>query len=57
MIRVVHVRECPILFILFYDQVWQREVFKLMKNDHFVVFLAVWGLFPKFLGRLRSGLC
>ena len=29
---------------------------ELMKNDQFLVFLAVWVLFPKFLGRLRSGL-
>ena len=42
--------------ILFYDQNWQGEVFKVIKNDHFLVFLAVWGLIPKFLGRLWSAL-
>ena len=26
------------------------------ENDHFLVFLTVWVLFLKFLGRLRSGL-
>ena len=56
MIRVLHVVACPIVFILSYDQSWQRGVFKVMKNDHFLLFLAVWVLFPKFLGRLRSGL-
>ena len=29
---------------------------QLMKNDHFLVFLAPGILLPKFLGRLRSGL-
>ena len=42
--------------ILFYDQNCQGEVFKVVKNDHFLVFLAVWGLIPKFWGRLWSGL-
>ena len=26
---------------------------KVIKNDHFSVFLVVWGLIPKLLGRLR----
>ena len=42
MIRVLHAVACPIVFLLFYDQVWQGEVLKRMKNDHFLVFLAVW---------------
>ena len=29
----------------------QIEVCSLPKNDHFLVFLAVWVIFPKFLGR------
>ena len=29
---------------------------KLMKNDHFLVFLAVSVIFPKYYGRSRSGL-
>ena len=31
-------------------------VFKFMKNDHFLVSLAAWVLFLKFLGRKRSSL-
>ena len=57
MIKVPHLVASPIVFILFYDRDWQGGVLKLMKNDHFLVFLAVWVLFPMFLGRLRSGLC
>ena len=34
----------------------QGGVLKLIENDHFLVFLAVGVLFPKFLGWLRSGL-
>ena len=32
------------------------EVLKLIKNDKFIVFLAVWILFLKFSGRLKSSL-
>ena len=42
---------------LFHDQGWQGEVLRVMKNDPFLVLLAVWVLFPKLLGRFRSGLC
>ena len=51
MIRVSHIVVCPIVFILFYERSCQGGVFKIMKNDHFVVFPAVWVFFPKFLGR------
>ena len=51
-----HVVACPLVFILFCDQVWKGEVFKVMKSDNFSVFLAVWDVFPKFFNRLRSGL-
>ena len=46
----------PIAF--FYEQDWQGGVlvFKVMKIDHFFVFLAVFVLFSKFLGRLMIGL-
>ena len=47
----------PNCFFLFYEKDWQGGVFKFMKNDHFLVHLAVLIFFPKFLGRLRSGLC
>ena len=53
-IRVSHVVACPIVVILFYDRDGKRGVFKVMKNDQFVVFLAVLVLFHKSLGRLRS---
>ena len=57
MIRLLRVVAFPIVFILFYGRNWQEGVFKVMKNDHFFVFLAVWVLFPKFLGRLKGNLC
>ena len=56
-IRVSNVVMCPIVFVLFYRGDWQEGVFKVIKNDHFLVFLAVWVLFPKFLGRLSGDLC
>ena len=56
-IRVSHAVACPIVFILFLKQSWQREVFKTVKINHFLVFLAVWVLFIKIFDRLRGGLC
>ena len=50
-IRASHAVGCPIVFLLFYEWGWQGGVFIIMKNDHFLEFLAVWVLFPKFLGR------
>ena len=55
-IRTSHEFACPIIFIFFDDPDSQGRVFKIMKNDCFLVFLAVWVLFPKILGRLRSAL-
>ena len=56
-IRMSHVIVYSIVFfLLFYERVWQGGVFKVMKNDHLLLFLAVWGLFPTFLGRWKSGL-
>ena len=37
-------------------QNWLGGLLKLNKNGQFSAFLAVWELFRKFLGRLRSGL-
>ena len=54
MIKVSHLAASPVVFILFYDRDWQGGVLKLMKNDHFLVFLAVWVLFPS---SLWGGLC
>ena len=50
MIIVLNVVACPIVFILSDDRELQGGVLQIMKNDHFLVFLAVWVLFPKFLG-------
>ena len=50
-IKVSHKVTRPIVFILFYDRDGQGGVFKVMKNDHFLIFLAVWVLLPKLLGR------
>ena len=55
--RVINVLAYPIVFVLFDDPDLQEVVLELMKNDQFLAFLAVWVLFPKVLGRLRSGLC
>ena len=56
-IRVLHKVACSIVFILFYEQSWQGEVFKVMKTDHILVLLVVWVLFLKIWGRLRGELC
>ena len=39
-IRVLNAVACPIIFVLFDDPYWQGRVLKIMKNDHFLVFLA-----------------
>ena len=56
-IRFSHVVACQIVFILFYERNRQGGVFKVMKNDEFLVLLAIWVIFPKFLDKSRSGLC
>ena len=64
MIRVLHLVTYPIVFNFHYDQGRQGRVFKRMKNDQLFfyllffrsVFLAVWFLFPMFLGRSRKAL-
>ena len=55
MIRELHLVPCPIDFLLFYGQSWQGGVLKGMKNDHFLVFLAIWVLFQVF-GQLKERL-
>ena len=55
MIRVLHVITGPIIFILLDNPDWQGGVLKFMKNDHFLVLLAVWIFFPNILGRLMGG--
>ena len=56
MIRALHVFLFPVVFILLCDIGRQAGVIKFIKNAQFLVLLAVWVLFPKFLGRVRSGL-
>ena len=43
------------VFILIHGRDRQGKVLK-FKNDHFLVFLAAWALFPKFWGKLRCDL-
>ena len=50
---MLHVVTCPIIFILFDYPDWQGGMLKLMKTDHFLVFLAVWVLFLMFLACKR----
>ena len=45
---------CNCLFC-FISEIADRSV-ESYKNDNFLVFLAVWGYIPMFLGKLRSGL-
>ena len=49
-IRMSDVLACLIVFPLFYKRGSHGGVFKVIKNNHFLVFLAVWGLIPKYLG-------
>ena len=55
--KVSLVFACPVVFLWFYERGGQKGVLKVMKGNHFLVFLAVWVLFPKFFGRKRSDLC
>ena len=50
-IRVLHVVACMMDFNLLCYQGKQEGVLKLMKNDHFLAFLAVLVIFSKCLGR------
>ena len=55
-IRVSHVVLYLIVFTFFDDRNGQGGMFKVTENDHFLVFLTIWVIFPKFLGRWGSGL-
>ena len=39
-IKVSHAVARPIVFIFFYEGSWQGRLYKIMKNDHFLVLLA-----------------
>ena len=53
-IRVLYAVVCPIVFILFYNRDVEEGVLKHMKNDHLLVFLAVWVLFPLVFGQVKE---
>ena len=48
---------CAVLFLFCLWLVLAARSVKLMKNDHFLVFLAVWILFQRFLSKLSCELC
>ena len=43
-----------IVFILFYDRDVKEGVLKHMKNDHLLVFLAIWVLFSLVVGQFKE---
>ena len=49
-----HAVACQIVFILFYEQDRQGVVFKVIKNDNFLVLLAVRVFLPKFFGQVNE---
>ena len=53
-IRVLYAVVCSIVFILFYNRDEAEGVLKHMKNDHLLVFLAVWVLFPLVFGQVKE---
>ena len=56
MVRVPHIAACSCVFSLLCGLGQPAVVLRLIKNAHFLVFLAVWVLFLSFLGSLKSGL-
>ena len=52
-IRVSHAVACTIFFFLFIIKMGREECL-VIKIDHFLVFLAVWILFPYVFGQLRE---
>ena len=46
----------PIAFLLLDKRNWQEEVLKPMKNDHLLVFSAVWVLFLQVFGQVKEWL-
>ena len=53
-IRVSYAVVFPIVLILFYDRDVEEGVLKHMKNDHLLVFLAVWVLFSLVAGQVKA---
>ena len=46
-IRLSYVVAWSLVFILFYERRWQGGALKVMKNDDFLVYLAVGFFFPR----------
>ena len=44
----------PILFMLFYDQYWERGVLELLKNSRFFSIFSCYGLFPQVFGQVNE---
>ena len=56
MIRVSDVVAFPMNVNLLCDLVQQEAVLKLLKKDHFLIFVDVWFSSLNYLGRLRTSL-
>ena len=56
MIRVLHIVQCPIIFILFFDSFWQRGLLKVMKNDQILSIFIHFGHFPQVFGQVNKQL-
>ena len=54
--RMLHAVLCPIVFLLLYERNWQEGVLKPMKNDHLLVFSAIWVLFLQVFGQVKEWL-
>ena len=48
-IRLSQVVACPIVFILFYGRGWQRGVFEVIMNDHFLSSFIRLAPFPQLI--------
>ena len=52
--QVSHVVVFPILFMLFYDQYWERGVLELLKNSRFFSIFSCYRLFPQVFGQVNE---
>ena len=56
MIRVLHLVQCSIIFILFFDPFWQGGLLKDMKNDQILSIFIHFGHFPQVFGQVNKWL-
>ena len=54
MTKLPHIVKFQILFVLFCDQDWQRQVFKVMKNSHSFSVFSHLGSFPQVFGKVNG---